>query len=407
MIDLFNRMEYDAWVPGNHDLDWGAETLEAAIGASKASVLCANLASPPGTEGAWKKMKPWTIKEVGGFRLGLIGLTTPGMPNWLTPETLAGVTVSDPEAILVAAVKELQGQKVDAIIVLGHMGWHYSDDFANPVRRILEAAQDVDLYLGGHSHQDRSYWKIGKVLCSQANYYGIHCGRVDLTFDLESRKLIDKRPFTVFMDNRFDEDVEVLSAAKPELLVTEKEQARVVTTLKEAIPDKGRRPTPLTVTFCRAFQRALEKADAPVEAVFHGSFGKDRLDAGAVTVADCWRVIPYENLLVTASLRAEDLEKIWKENGKVKKSNRTFYGLERVHVDGTMRWKRSGGEVLGADDLIRVAVNAYDSQSGGGRLPALREAVYRSTAKRLCTQISSRDALIAWLTEKGENQSTG
>ena len=42
MIDLFNRLNYDAWVLGNHEFDWGLETVAKSVAASKMSVLAAN-----------------------------------------------------------------------------------------------------------------------------------------------------------------------------------------------------------------------------------------------------------------------------------------------------------------------------------------------------------------------------
>ena len=44
MIDLFNRLGYDAWSLGNHDFDWGPEKLEAMLERSASPVLTANVA---------------------------------------------------------------------------------------------------------------------------------------------------------------------------------------------------------------------------------------------------------------------------------------------------------------------------------------------------------------------------
>ena len=43
MIDLFNRLGYDAWTLGNHDFDWGPEKTEALLADSACPVLTANL----------------------------------------------------------------------------------------------------------------------------------------------------------------------------------------------------------------------------------------------------------------------------------------------------------------------------------------------------------------------------
>src|ERR1035437_2801564 len=59
MIELFKHLGYDAWVPGNHDFDWGRESFEAAMEVSACPVLTGNIEvdgkKPTDTDGAWKK----------------------------------------------------------------------------------------------------------------------------------------------------------------------------------------------------------------------------------------------------------------------------------------------------------------------------------------------------------------
>ena len=113
MIDLFNRLGYDAWALGNHDFDWGPEALAQLLEMSQSPVLAANLTRgeqlPGGFDGAWQNVRPWTIREVGGFRIALVGLITPGLESWLPPELLDGVAPVDPLQSLAAAVAEVQG----------------------------------------------------------------------------------------------------------------------------------------------------------------------------------------------------------------------------------------------------------------------------------------------------------
>src|SRR6266576_3749817 len=42
MIDLFNHLQYDAWVIGNHEFDWGIEPFTNALQRSSLPVLAAN-----------------------------------------------------------------------------------------------------------------------------------------------------------------------------------------------------------------------------------------------------------------------------------------------------------------------------------------------------------------------------
>jgi 2',3'-cyclic-nucleotide 2'-phosphodiesterase/3'-nucleotidase len=405
MIDLFNRLGYDAWALGNHDFDWGPEKTEALLADSACPVLTANLERGDrragGFAGAWEKVKPWTVREVGGFRIGLIGLITPGLPSWLSPETLGGTAPLDPVETLAAAVREVRGEKVDAVVVIGHMGWRFNDDYANPVRAMLAGAKGVDIYLAGHSHQNQPSWMMHDVLCSQASYYGIHCGRIDLTFDLDSRKLVDRRAFTLLMDDRFELDPAVMQAARPDLAASDAELAREVATVTGPIAGKGR-GSGLVTLLCECFAGELAKRGTKVDGVFHGTFGSGDLQPGKLTVGDCWRIIPYENMLTVAEVTAADLAAIIAEDRKVRDSDRTLWPFEvTVEPGGRVTRIALEGRELAADGRLVIAFNSYDAQSGGRRLMRMREILAAPEANRRTTPVDTRGALIAGLLDRG------
>ncbi len=405
MIDLFNRLGYDSWTLGNHDFDWGPDKTEALLADSASPVLTANLerggVRPGSFAGAWEKVKPWTIREVGGFRIGLIGLITPGLPYWLSPETLGGVSPLDPIETLATAVAEVRGEKVDAVVVTGHMGWRFNDDYANPVRKMLKDVSGVDVYLAGHSHQNQPAWMLHDVLCSQASYFGIHCGRIDLTFDLASRKLVDRRAFTILMDDRFPLDPLVMQVAEPDLAASDTELAREVATVKNVIPGKGR-GSDLVKLMCECFAAELGRRGTKVDGVFHGTFGTGDLQPGKLTVGDCWRIIPYENMLATAEVTAADLAVIIAEDRKVRDSDRTLWPFDvTIGADGSITRIALKGKELPPDARVRIAFNSYDAQSGGRRLMRMREILEAPAAKRTTTPVDTRGALIAGLLDRG------
>jgi len=406
MIGLFNRLGYDAWTLGNHDFDWGPELLEANLALSQSPVLTGNLDKsgkmPGSLEGNWKGVKPWIMKEVGGFRIALVGLVTPGLPYWLTPETMGGVLATDPAASLRTSLAEARAAKADAIVVMGHMGWRKEDDFANPIRAILAENEGVDIFLAGHTHQDQPSWEIGSVLCSQASYYGINCGRVDLTFDLETRKLVSKRTYTVLMDKRFDLDPVVMEVAQPELKKAEEQMARKLGTVKEVIPGKGR-GNRLAVLFCEFFSEALQKGNTPVDGIFHGTFGTGNLPPGDVTVADCWKMLPYENLLTVAEVSGSELVEIAAEDRKDRQSDRALWPFE-LELDRDNKPVRFlfKGKPVEPDRRFKIAFNSYDAQSGGQKLMRLREILAAPDAKRQPTTIETRGALIDGILNRKE-----
>ncbi|MBC7978976.1 MAG: bifunctional metallophosphatase/5'-nucleotidase [Armatimonadetes bacterium] len=392
-VDFLANLEYDAWVLGNHDFDWGPEVLGKNLEAAKTSILTANLTldskTPGNLPGSLGKIIPWKMCEIGGFKIALIGLITPGLPYWLTPETLGGILPTDTTAALKKSIAQAKSAHADAILVLGHFGHRERDDFANPLNQTLRHAPGADVYIAGHTHIHIPSMEVENTLFTQVGCFGEFCGKIDLTFDLNSRKLISKAAITELMDARYELDPGVINLAQPALKASAGQLARVLTTLTAPIPQSS-----LTGFLCECFAAALKRNQTPVDAVFHGTFGIKEIPVGPVTVADAWKIVPYENMLVTATLTPTQLLEIVAED-RDNHSGRTLWPFEVIsdEMKKPVRILKDGTD-LPADKTITVAFNSYDSQSGGQSLMRLREIIQLPSSNRRSIDINTRDALI-------------
>lgn len=406
MMGLFNRLNYDAWVLGNHDFDWGREILEANLERSRSKVLTGNLSVDGATSDQfpekWRKVLPWTIKEVDGIKIGLVGLTTPGLPYWLAPETLGGVAVLDPVESLKRSVAAVKANGANVVVVTGHMGYRFRDDFANPLSELFRRVPEVDVFLAGHTHQNRPSWELNGVLCSQAGYHGIHCGRLDLIFDRERKRLISKSVSTVLMDASFELDPGVMEEAEPHRKRSAEHLKKRVAAVKERIAGKGR-GSRLAMLLCEVFATALKGNGMAVDGVFHGTFGTGDLEPGEITVADCWKLLPYENRLVVAEVSAGELVEIVKEDRRERNSDRTLWPfLLEFDAAGEVGRFEFDGRMVRAGERFRIGFNSYDAQSGGQKLMRLREILEAPEARRRMTEIETRSALIDGFLNLGE-----
>jgi 2',3'-cyclic-nucleotide 2'-phosphodiesterase (5'-nucleotidase family) len=157
-LDLFEAIDPDAETFGNHDFDFGTDRTLELVERSPQPWLTANVhpeAAPPGADpfGAGVGVRPWTVLEADGARVGLFGLTDPHTPD-INPAA-DGLAFRDPVAAAEEAVAELRGRDVDYVVVLSHLG---RGDEA------LAAAVDVDVVLGGHVHSERIERIDGTVL---------------------------------------------------------------------------------------------------------------------------------------------------------------------------------------------------------------------------------------------------
>jgi 5'-nucleotidase/UDP-sugar diphosphatase len=142
--DLFfyNEMKYDAMAIGNHEFDRGQQTLADFIAGATFPVLSANITTDASSPLAGK-FKPWVIKEVGGERIGIFGLTTEETTILSSPG--AGVTFTSHLDAARRSVAELTAQGVNKIIALTHLGFEID-------RAMARQVAGIDVIVGGHSH---------------------------------------------------------------------------------------------------------------------------------------------------------------------------------------------------------------------------------------------------------------
>ena len=149
-LDLFDAVEPDAETFGNHDFDFGTDRTLDLVSRSPQRWLTANVypgdreAEVTGPFGASVGVRPWTVLEAGGDRVGLFGLTDPHTPE-INPAA-AGLSFRDPVSAAEEAVAELRARDVDHVVALSHLGRGDEE---------LAAAVDVDVVLGGHVHSER------------------------------------------------------------------------------------------------------------------------------------------------------------------------------------------------------------------------------------------------------------
>ncbi len=316
MIRCLNALAYDAWVVGNHDFDWGLEALSDCVGLSSMPVLAGNamlngrtVGALGDSAGALARMRPYFIKDVAGFRVAIVSLTTPALATWLPPENRLGFELLDPVESLRGLMHEVSAQKPDAIVLAGHMGLTRRDDYANRVGALTRKFPQLVVYIGGHTHQNHSSEKVNGVLYTQADHYGIYVGKVDLTFDRVTRRLLAREAVTVAMDRRVALDPLVLSVARTELDAAGQLLAQPIGELTEPfdVTTSFGRPSDVERLIGSSIMAALRKKGTEVDAVVHGLFDeRHALAPGPKTVADAWAVLPYENEIVTIELTRDD-----------------------------------------------------------------------------------------------------
>ncbi len=413
MIDLLNHLEYDAWVVGNHEFDWGMECFERALQQSNMPILAANMLMEgklagefPDAKHPFSKIQPFILKEIGGIKIATIGITTPGMPYWLWPEFTRGLDFRHPLEPVRRAIASAKSGGADAIVLTGHMGLKTrtgGDDFANTVMALTSEFPELPVFIAGHTHQDLPSRLTNGVLFTQADHFGIHVGRVDLLFDRNSKKLLRREAICELMDNRLSFDQVVLSRAKSHLAESSAAVSEPIGELAETLRGRSRpgRPSDVERLIGAAIMEMLLERNVPVDGVMHGTFDdKADLIAGPKTVNDVWNIIPFENYIVTAELSPEQI-KIAMEDVFVSHEKRNLLGFE-LKTEGRrddckiVSMALANREPLDRNKKYVIAFNSFDARSGGHHFMKLRAFLQRPEANCLLHAVQTRDALIGY-----------
>jgi 5'-nucleotidase / UDP-sugar diphosphatase len=413
MIDLLNHLEYDAWVVGNHEFDWGMECFERALQQSNMPVLAANMLMEgklagefPDAKHPFAKIQPFILKEIAGIKIAIIGITTPGMPFWLWPEFTRGLDFRHPVEPVRRAIASAKSRGADAIVLTGHMGLKTrtgGDDFANTVMALTSEFPELPVFIAGHTHQDLPSRLTNGVLFTQADHFGIHVGRVDLLFDRNSKKLLRREAICELMDNRFSFDQVVLSRAKSHLAESSAAVSEPIGELAETMRGRSRpgRPSDVERLIGAAIMEMLRERNVPVDGVMHGTFDdKADLIAGPKTVYDVWNIIPYENYIVTAQLSPEEI-KIAMEDVFASHEKRSLLGFE-LKTEGRrddckiVSMALANREPLDRNKKYVIAFNSFDARSGGHHFMKLRAFLERLEANCILHPVQTRDALIGY-----------
>jgi 2',3'-cyclic-nucleotide 2'-phosphodiesterase (5'-nucleotidase family) len=139
LIDAMNLLGYNAMVIGDLDLQLGLEILRQRIADAKFPILSANLI----LAGENKLLaQPYTVLDVGGHKVGIIGLTWDGLsPD--DPSIQGKFLLLKADLVLPQYVSEVSRQ-AGIVILLSNMG--FEED-----QRLSSTVPGIDLIVGGRS----------------------------------------------------------------------------------------------------------------------------------------------------------------------------------------------------------------------------------------------------------------
>jgi 2',3'-cyclic-nucleotide 2'-phosphodiesterase (5'-nucleotidase family) len=182
VVAIYDALGYTAAALGNHEFDWGQDTLRARMREARYAILGANVRYADGRDVPW--IQDDTLVAASGVRVGIIGIATVETPRVTLAVHVRDLRFADPVPVVIERARSLRERGADMVVVVAHAGAFCDDEGDDRCAgEIVELARGVgrtvDLIVSGHTHSLVRTLEAG-VPIVQARSNGRAVGVVDL-----------------------------------------------------------------------------------------------------------------------------------------------------------------------------------------------------------------------------------
>ncbi len=416
---LYNFTHLDAMVVGNHDIEQGPAVYRKFQKELDAPLLSANAVLPDGQSA----FPSYVIFNIGGKKIGLIGLTTPAIPLWLNPSLYPEITWKDIVKSAKPLVAKLRPQ-VDFLIAGVHAGIDSASSLKetgarnlpneNDVLNLARACPELGLILCGHEHRliPGKYYqnKPGNVPISMAKNAAYYFNEIIV----EPGKPVKIIPHQTKYYKPFPGAVKLL---KPYHEKTIRYINTPLTVLSDKLDmKKAYFYDNAILDFIQQAQLAYSGADVSFASCFTT---RAMLPADTVRIKDIFSIYRYENYLYGIKMTGGQIKRyleasaeFLQDRNSVKLTNGKIPGYNfdiAANVDYTIdiskplgkriTINRIAGRKYSAKAIFKVAMNSYRFNGGGG---LLEKAGVENPEPYYISDEEIRNLLIQYLREGGK-----
>lgn len=290
IIQIMNKIGYDAMTPGGRDLTYGRARLAELAELADFPMISANLMTDDGAD-----MLPGTaIVEKGNVKFGIFGITLAEGGSY------SGLTVENPISRAAAQVSALEAE--NCTIIIGLTNAQADGDGETTCRTIAGQIDGVDLIIGGGEATEGGLW-AGSTLIASAGEGLRSIGCIDIDPEgYASATLLTDEDFS-----EADVDIEVsalisqIAAGQDELLSAVIGQSKVpLEGASEAVCSGESNLGNLVAD-------ALRSMTGAEIALVRGGDIRASVPAGDVTKKQLTEVLPLGHSVVTVSVTGEQL----------------------------------------------------------------------------------------------------
>ncbi|MFF0158451.1 bifunctional metallophosphatase/5'-nucleotidase [Streptomyces sp. NPDC005263] len=447
MAAAMNAIGYDAVALGNHEFNYGIETLRKFEEQCDFPLLGANALDAKTLKPAFPPyfIKKFHVKGAPPVKVAVLGLTNPGIAIWDKAYVQGKLTFPGLEEQAAKWVPRLRSMGADVVVVSAHSGSSGTSSYGDQVPYVENSAAlvaqqvpGIDAILVGHAHVEIPELKVTNtttgrtVVLSEPLAYAerLSVFDVELVFD-RGRWSVESVKASVRNSNSVADDPKITRLLKDDHDVVVAYVNQVVGTATETLTTVEARYkdapiidliTKVQEDVVRAALAGTEYASLPVIAQASPFSRTSEIPAGEVTIRDLSSLYVYDNTLVaklltgaqvrayleysaqyfvqTASGAAVDVEKLTNAGGRPDYNydyvSGVSYEIDIAQAPGSRISNLSfGGVALDDAQQFVLAVNNYRA-NGGGAFPHV------ASAKELWSESTEiRTRISEWVTAKG------
>ena len=358
-VAVFNRLHVAAGAIGNHEFDFGQDTLRMRLQELRYAVLGANVRGADGRPLPW--IRADTIVVRGGMRIGIIGTAGEHTATSTKVRNVRQLKFLDPAPIISERVRVLRAGGAQVVIALAHDGARCDRDKPDVCSGggldIIEKLTDKpDVFVMGHAHTNIVLRRRDMPVV-QTSSNGRAIAVVDVPLDGGAARAEIRQ---VYGEDRAGADPTVDSIVTAATRKVQVRMDRPVATLAEAFARRGNQHALGNLVA----DAARVKGNADFGAWNSGGIRTD-LPAGPINYGGVHGVSPFGNVLVRIRLRGRDVPlaaERWVWNGRANShvSGMTIeFDPAKPQGQRVVRVLGANGAPLDPDRIYSIAINDF------------------------------------------------
>lgn len=382
---VFNFMDYDAVVVGNHDIEAGHENYDRLVSELDAPYLAANVVAVPDGNPYFDQ---WTVIEKGGLRIAVVGFTNPNVKSWVSPDKYEGmdfVPVEDMAQQIVDYVRKVE--KPDLLFVAMHCGLGEQDvpGIENNALYVASHIIGVDAVFAAHDHRclaTKVFNGKDSIPVLEASSKAGYLSRLTVLVKKKGGRIVSKEfhPEYVRMSGRcpserydsiFRQDYETVNGFSNRVI------GKMATDLELGYK---RNSSSEYMSLLHYVQLSMADADVSITSPL---VEKGVIEAGNIRFNDLFTLYRFENLLYVLKMSGNEIREFLEEayekriSGVGPKYNYDCAGgIDYIVSESAMKGERvkilsfADGRPFCMDEMYNVAMTSYRASGAGGLLQA-------------------------------------